>query len=98
MPRLFSLPGLIATVAAFALAGCTSQPEPAASGPGSPIAASRVGSSRPAGPPVSPPRDAYVLLTGGGTPLSNNYSHFLQAEAIAAFFARECPPDVTWIF
>src|SRR5262245_27547041 len=37
-------------------------------------------------------RDAYVLLSGGGTPLSNHYSQYLQAKAIAAFFERECPP------
>jgi hypothetical protein len=43
-------------------------------------------------------RDAYVLLSGGGTPLSNNYSQFLQARAIADFFERECPPERTWIF
>ena len=43
-------------------------------------------------------RDAFVLLSGGGTPLSNNYSQYLQARAIAAFFERECPPERTWIF
>jgi hypothetical protein len=43
-------------------------------------------------------RDAYVLLSGGGTPLTNNYSQYLQARAIAAFFERECPPDRTWVF
>jgi hypothetical protein len=43
-------------------------------------------------------RDAYVLLSGGGTPLTNNYSQYLQAQAMAAFFAKECPPDATWIF
>jgi hypothetical protein len=43
-------------------------------------------------------RDAYVLLSGGGTPLTNNYSQYLQARAIAAFFERECPPERTWVF
>ena len=43
-------------------------------------------------------RDAYVLLSGGGTPLTNNYSQYLQARAVAAFFERECPPDRTWVF
>jgi hypothetical protein len=39
-----------------------------------------------------------VLLSGGGTPLTNNYSQYLQARAIAAFFERECPPERTWVF
>ena len=43
-------------------------------------------------------RNAYVLLSGGGTPLTNNYSQYLQARAMADFFARECPPDRTWVF
>ena len=43
-------------------------------------------------------RDAYVLLSGGGSPLSNNYSQYLQARAIADFFERECPRERTWIF
>jgi hypothetical protein len=47
---------------------------------------------------VGVPRDAYVLLSGGGTPLSNNYSQYLQARAIADFFERECPPEATWVF
>ena len=29
-------------------------------------------------------RDAFVLFSGGGTPLSNNYSQYLQAKAIAS--------------
>lgn len=39
-----------------------------------------------------------MLLSGGGTPLSNNYSQYLQARGVAAFLERECPPDATWIF
>ena len=30
--------------------------------------------------------------------MSNNYSQYLQARAIADFFERECPPERTWIF
>jgi hypothetical protein len=48
--------------------------------------------------PSDTPRDAYVLLSGGGTPLSNNYSQYLQARAIAAFFGREFAPESTWVF
>ncbi|MBL9186044.1 MAG: hypothetical protein JNK23_01060 [Opitutaceae bacterium] len=53
-------------------------------------------------PAVSPPpaasRDAYVLLSGGGTPLSNNYSQYLQARALAEHLGRTCPPEAVWIF
>ena len=48
--------------------------------------------------PVSAPRDAYVLLSGGGSPLSNNYSQYLQARAVADHLARACPPESVWIF
>lgn len=57
-----------------------------------------------AAPVVAPPprpaggRDAYVLLSGGGTPATNNYSQYLQARAIAGFLEREAPPDRTWVF
>jgi hypothetical protein len=43
-------------------------------------------------------RDAYVILSGGGSPLSNNYSQYLQARAMVDFFERECPRERTWIF
>ncbi len=43
-------------------------------------------------------RDAYVLISGGGTPLTNNYSQYLQAQAIAAFFERSYPAESTWVF
>ncbi|HRI83441.1 MAG TPA: hypothetical protein PLF88_13440, partial [Opitutaceae bacterium] len=41
-------------------------------------------------------RDAYVLISGGGTPLNNNYSQYLQARAIAAFFEQNYPKEQTW--
>lgn len=43
-------------------------------------------------------RDAYVLLSGGGTPLSNNYSQYLQARAVADYFGRELAGEATWVF
>jgi hypothetical protein len=43
-------------------------------------------------------RDAYVLLSGGGTPLTNNYSQYLQAKAMAAHLQRTYPPDSVWVF
>lgn len=43
-------------------------------------------------------RDAYVILSGGGTPLSNNYSQFLQARGMSADLQRSRPADSVWIF
>ncbi len=43
-------------------------------------------------------RDAYVLLSGGGSPLTNNYSQYLQAKAVADYFGRIAPPESTWVF
>jgi len=86
VPRPTFASAFCAVLVAFVLAGCTHVSDPT-----SPAAAT------PA-PSRGQPRDAYVLLSGGGTPLSNNYSQYLQARAIAAFFGRECPPDATWVF
>lgn len=78
------------------LAGCAGKrdlrPDPRESTP----ALGSSSGARPAATAV--PRDAYVLLSGGGTPLSNNYSQYLQAQAVAAFFERECPPERSWVF
>lgn len=43
-------------------------------------------------------RDAFVLLSGGASPLHNNYSQYLQARAVARFFERSYPADSVWIF
>lgn len=43
-------------------------------------------------------RDAFVLLSGGGTPLSNNYSQYLQAKAMGGFLLARYPADSVWIF
>ena len=43
-------------------------------------------------------RDAFVLLSGGVSPLQNNYSQYLQARAVAQFFERSYPADSVWIF
>ena len=43
-------------------------------------------------------RDAYVLFSGGGTPLTNNYSQYLQAKAMAAFLQGTYPADSVWVF
>ncbi len=47
---------------------------------------------------ATPPRDAYVVLSGGGTPLSNNYSQYLQARAFAGFLEARFPGQPRWVF
>lgn len=42
--------------------------------------------------------DAFVILTGGGTPLSNEYSHYLQARAMSQFFRERYPAESIWTF
>jgi hypothetical protein len=74
---------------------------PASVAPLGNVSAVQAVSTRPVtgiGARVDRSRDAYVLLSGGGTPLTNNYSQYLQARAIASFFERECPPERTWVF
>jgi hypothetical protein len=87
---------VLAGFAALVLAGCagTLDPRPEAR-PNLPASAPPAG-ARPARGDTS--RDAFVLLSGGGTPATNNYSQYLQAQAIAGFFARECPPERSWVF
>ena len=43
-------------------------------------------------------RDAFVLLSGGDTPLENNYSQYLQARAVVAWFQGRYPPESIWVF
>ncbi|MBI5768456.1 MAG: hypothetical protein HZA93_11720 [Verrucomicrobia bacterium] len=80
-------------VLAGALAGCQqAAPESAA-----PVA--RPGLVAPAR--VNPPGrsgDAFVILTGGGTPLTNEYSHYLQARALSDFFHARYPAEAVWTF
>lgn len=69
------------------LAACQSSPPsaPPASASAAPIAPAAAG-------------DAFVLLSGGGTPASNNYSQYLQARAVTAFLQARYPRDSVWIF
>ncbi len=82
MPRL--LPAFFLVVAAL-VAGCSTSVDRASALPATSA-------------PGAAPRDAYVLLSGGGSPLSNNYSQYLQARALADHLARTCPPESVWIF
>ncbi len=45
-----------------------------------------------------PARDAFVLLSGGGSEMDNNYSQYLQAKAMADFFDRNYPRNSVWTF
>jgi hypothetical protein len=89
--------GIVGVLCALALGGCGSSPvsrtEPGrSSATETPVAVpvAQMSSGRP--------RNALVLLSGGGTPLSNHYSQYLQARALAAFFARNYPNEPTWVF
>ncbi|MBI5689800.1 MAG: hypothetical protein HZC55_06845 [Verrucomicrobia bacterium] len=69
------------------------------------LAAVLAGCAGPGGPPEprfaarpAAARDAYVVFSGGGTPLSNNYSQYLQAQALAGALQRRAPPEQTWVF
>jgi len=43
-------------------------------------------------------RDGFVMLSGGGSPFDNNYSQYLQAKAMVAFFERNYRRDSVWVF
>ncbi|MDB6065882.1 MAG: hypothetical protein JWR26_2090 [Pedosphaera sp.] len=43
-------------------------------------------------------RDAFVMLSGGDSPMANNYSQYLQAKALTAYFDQHYPRDSVWIF
>jgi hypothetical protein len=43
-------------------------------------------------------RDAFVMLSGGDSPFQNNYSQYLQARAMVAFFQKTYPPGSVWVF
>jgi hypothetical protein len=43
-------------------------------------------------------RDAFVMLSGGNSPIDNNYSQYLQAKAVTAYFERNYPRDSVWVF
>lgn len=105
MPRAPHLICLGAVIVALAGVSCTSPTEVPVAPVPSPanVVSPSPRQDRPAVPVTGVGRvdrrhDAYVLLSGGGTPLTNNYSQYLQARAIAAFFERECPPERTWVF
>lgn len=44
------------------------------------------------------PRDAWVVLSGGGTPTTNNYSQYLQARALNRWLRQQVPAEAIWTF
>lgn len=62
-----------------------------------PPPSSAPGEKRAATAPARP-RNAFVLLSGGGTPLTNNYSQYLQAKAMSGFLLSRYPADSVWTF
>lgn len=85
--------GALFSLGVTVLAGCQA-PAPLA-GPttpaAAPVTARRVNAAAQSG-------DAFVILTGGGTPLSNEYSHYLQARAMTDFFRQRYPAEAVWTF
>jgi hypothetical protein len=45
-----------------------------------------------------PARDAFVMLSGGDSPMANNFSQYLQAKAVATWLEQNYPRDSVWIF
>ena len=88
VPRALLIFGVLAGLVTAALVGCVNDPA-------QPTVPSAGLSAQAAG---GKPQNAYVLLSGGGSPLDNNYSQYLQAKAIAQFFLRESTGAPSWIF
>jgi hypothetical protein len=101
MPCLPPILRAVLLAAAGVFVGCS---HPTGSGPSS-------ASATPSAPPVpataglpsavpgaNASRNAFVLISGGGSPLSNNYSQYVQAKAVADYFDQNCPPESTWVF
>lgn len=86
---------ILASLALLAFAACSSPP------PAGPVTDSApTSNSRATGttPQSARARDAFVVLSGGGTPLSNQYSQYVQARAMTTFLAQRYPAEATWIF
>lgn len=52
----------------------------------------------PSAPVKVTPGDAFVFISGGGTPLSNNYSQYLQALGVNDGLRARFPSEAVWTF
>src|SRR6185503_6822480 len=43
-------------------------------------------------------RDAFVVISGGNSPMDNNYSQYLQARAVAGWLDQTYPRNSVWVF
>lgn len=80
--------------AALALLGGCAAPVTVAPTP-EPKAATPVGEATR---PQTKTGDAFVVISGGGTPLSNNYSQFLQARGLNDWLRARYPSESVWMF
>lgn len=81
----------------LASSSCSLAPESAAPGATAATAVTTPGGvRRPATPNRA--RNVFVMLSGGVSPSSNNYSQYLQAKAVAGFFERNYSADSVWTF
>lgn len=61
-------------------------------------AAAEVAALAPIAPVKVTPGDAFVFISGGGTPLSNNYSQYLQARGVNDGLRARFPSAAVWTF
>lgn len=83
----------VTMLAAWALLGGCAAPVAVAPVP-APVASPTGEAARP---PVKT-GDAFVVISGGGTPLTNNYSQFLQAQALNDWLLARYPREAVWTF
>ena len=60
--------------------------------------AAEVAAVAPIAPVKVAPGDAFVFVSGGGTPLSNNYSQYLQARGVNDGLRARFPSEAVWTF
>ncbi|MCX6933019.1 MAG: hypothetical protein NTZ29_10095, partial [Verrucomicrobia bacterium] len=60
--------------------------------------AAEVAAVAPIAPVKVTPGDAFVFISGGGTPLSNNYSQYLQAVGVNNGLQARYPSEAVWTF
>jgi len=86
MTKLIPWRIFLAFAVALGLAGCATTPSETARSAPVPSQAQ------------APSGDAFVVLSGGGTPLTNNYSQYLQARALNDGLRARYAADAVWMF